>query len=262
MFTHALQNLRDGILTLAYPQECRVCKGQVESWRDGVVCHRCWENPHLTELFTRTSTCHKCDYPLPPVQQFAARTTDVTTIPAQPRQCGRCQKMPFTFARACGAYTGTLEANILFLKSTPHLCRRLREMLGQTYQANEAVLASEVIVPVPLHDLRKRERGFNQAEVVARALAWDYGLNLDTTALIRSKATERHRVGMDEVDRLKSVAKAFKVRDPQRLKARSILLIDDVFTTGSTIRVAAETLLNAGVVDVKALTLVRVIQRL
>ena len=168
--------------------------------------------------------------------------------------------MPFACARACGAYAGALEANVLFLKSQPHLCRRLRHIVWRTYSANRNVLESDVLMPVPLHAARKRERGFNQAELIARALAADGHIQLDTRSLMRAKNTERHRAGMDEVDRAKSVERAFKVVRPERLKNRSVLLIDDVFTTGHTLGAAAQTLLDAGAARVRVLTIARVVK--
>jgi ComF family protein len=166
--------------------------------------------------------------------------------------------MPFSIARACGEYAGALEANVLFLKSAPHLCRRLRQVVAQTYSSNRTVLESDVIIPVPLHAARKQERGFNQAEVIAQAVAADFHLELDTDLLGRTKNTERHRAGMDEIDRAKSVERAFKVRRPESLKNRSVLLVDDVFTTGHTISAAAQTLLARGATHVKVLTIARV----
>ncbi len=267
MFLHALQNLRDGLLTLAYPQACRLCSGSVESWNDGVVCSACWHNPQLTKLFTNRDACPKCGIPLPPRQQFApSAPVDSTTNSSQAsatfplRPCGRCDAMPFAYARACGEYAGSLEANVLFLKSEPHLCHRLRQVVAQTYAANLPVLESDFVMPVPLHAARQQERGFNQADLIAQVIGADFHIKRCADSLVRAKNTERHRAGMDEVDRAKSVARAFKVVTPDLLKNRSILLVDDVFTTGQTLSAAAQTLIDAGATQVNVLTLARVVR--
>ena len=168
--------------------------------------------------------------------------------------------MRFTYARSCGAYAGALEANVLFLKSRPHICRRLRQLLHQTFATNQNVLQSDVVMPVPLHRERERQRGFNQAALIAKMLAKDFALRLDCDSLQRIKNTEKHRMGMDAVDRARSVAKAFQVTEARKIAGASVLLIDDVLTTGSTTNEVADTLLDAGAAQVNVLTIARVIR--
>jgi ComF family protein len=151
-----------------------------------------------------------------------------------------------------------LEANLLFLKSQPHICRRLREILLQTFATNQQILASDLLIPVPLHTARRLERGFNQAELLAKIIASHFHLKLNTKALVRAKNTERHRAGMDSLDRMKSVERAFQITDAGSIRNLSVLLIDDLFTTGSTISAAAKTLLKAGATQVKVFTLAKV----
>jgi competence protein ComFC len=274
VLTRAIHTLRDGFLSLAYPQECRICSRAVESWRDGVVCSMCWGEPSITRLFIGQACCIKCNAPLPKPQSFPAlaepsdnleqiEKTEVSraaaaSVTANERDCGQCKAMPFTFARACGGYAGALAANVLFLKSQPHVCRRLRDLLTQTFAANLKPLLSDVVMPVPLHPARKLERGFNQAELLARVLASHFDLRLDVRTLGRTKNTERHRAGMDAIDRRKSVEGAFQVTRAEAIQQASVLLIDDVFTTGSTICAAAKTLLAAGAAQVQILTIAKV----
>jgi len=120
------------------------------------------------------------------------------------------------------------------------------------------VLTCEVIIPVPLHPDRRRERGFNQAEMIARVITSAFDITLDTGSFIRIRHTERHRAGMDSVDRSRSVEKAFKVTKPRLIDGASILLVDDLYTTGSTMRTAAKTLLEAGAKRVSLFTVARV----
>lgn len=116
----------------------------------------------------------------------------------------------------------------------------------------------DAILPVPLHPEREAERGFNQAEVIARALASDSGLRIDLVSLERRRATERHRAGFDAVERARSLEGAFRVRAPRLVAGRSILLVDDVMTTGATAHEAALALVKAGARRVDVLSLARV----
>lgn len=241
-----LTHLRDGLVALAYPASCRVCGATIDRYDDGVACGDCWSDARITPLFAEP-VCDKCGLPL------AARMAGRRAF-----ECGLCGALPFNAARACGAYAGALEASILFLKSSPHLCRRLRRLIARTFAEHREALAADVVVPVPLHPRRRRERGFNQAELIARVVAREARLPLRAHLLARARPTERHRAGMDERDRARSVAKAFRVTSPDFVTDTSILLVDDLFTTGSTLTAAARALLDAGARRVGVLTVARV----
>jgi ComF family protein len=256
----ALRQTRDGLLGLGYPAACRVCGNAIESWDYGVACHACWKDPAITEIITG-AICFKCGAP--------ARRGQLAD-PASPgnpgagpseiesRTCGRCGLLPFSAARACGIYSGALEANILFLKSQPHLCRRLRDLINNTFSRHRSALESDLLVPVPLHRSRERARGFNQAEILARAISRGFDLPLDDGSLVRVRPTERHRAGVDSIDRAESVDGAFEVTRPRLIHGSSVLIVDDVMTTGSTIGAVTRVLLEAGARRVAVLTLARV----
>jgi ComF family protein len=241
-----LTSLRDGLMALGYPATCYVCGAMIDRYDDGVACADCWADKSITPLF-REPLCLRCGLPLP------GRLTD-----NQAAHCGRCSALPFT-ARACGAYSGALEASIWFLKSQPHLCGRLRRLITATFNQQRAALAADIIVPVPLHRRRRRERGFNQAELIARVIARESRLPLAANLLIRAKPTERHRAGLDAKDRARSVKGAFQVPHSQAVAGLSVLLIDDLFTTGSTLSSAAESLLKAGASRISVMTIARVL---
>ena len=231
---------------LAYPAQCQVCGATINRYDDGVACTDCWTDARVTPLFAGP-LCVKCGLPLP------GRTGG-----AQALHCGLCAALPCTTARACGAYAGALEASIGFLKSHPHLCRRLRRLVAQTFIEQRDRLEADLVLPVPLHKRRERERGFNQAELIARVVARAGRLPVDARTLIRTKPTERHRAGLDGRDRERSVAGASRVARPQAVKHRAVLLVDDLFTTGSTLSAAAQTLLEAGASRIQVLTIARV----
>ena len=252
MLARALRSIRDGLLGLAYPQECRVCGGAVESWDDGLACAQCWDDPALTKILGG-SVCAKC----------GANTSNAQLSSSAPagRLCGMCASAPFAVARACGVYSGALEASILFLKEAPHICPRLRAIIRRTFSEHRRELRSDVVIPVPLHRLRERQRGFNQAAIIARLISRGSGLRIDDRSLIRIKPTERHRAGMDANDRAQSVERAFEVARPRLIDGASVLLVDDVYTTGSTICAASQSLLEAGALQVNVLTIARVGER-
>ena len=253
----ALARVRDGLLSLGYPEQCRLCEATVESWEDGVVCAQCWTDESITETFLGKPLCQKCGVPRTGAMVSRLLSNHITNLESEGFACGLCTGIPYTHARACGAYAGALEASILFLKSRPYLCRRLRTILARTFSENREALASDAIIPVPLHRLRLKERGFNQAVVIAKTLSRDFQLPLDTEALLRVKPTERHRAGMDRIDRTRSVKDAFEVVRTKLVFGQRVLLIDDIYTTGSTIAACAKALIEAGAERVNVLTIVR-----
>lgn len=216
----------------------------IDSWEDGVACRQCWDDTSITTLLFDKSLCSKCGTPL-----LKSAANDL---------CGRCEGLLCNSARACGLYSGALEASILFMKTQPHICPRLGSLIMKTFSENRAPLACDIVIPVPLHPERRRERGFNQAELIARVISSGSGITFDAGSLIRIRHTERHRAGMDAIDRARSVERAFKVLRPRFVKGLSILLVDDVYTTGSTTLAAVKTLLEAGALRVSILTIARV----
>ena len=236
----------DAALALVYPQPCAVCGASVESRHDGVACARCWDQ---APFFRGDETlCWKCGAP---------SSAQVSKVQRETIRCGRCDDDPISNARACGLYEGALRASILELKRRPHVPRRLAEQMFETQQ-RAPLLEADLIIPVPLHSTRERERGFNQARALAQTLAAKSSrLPLDEYSLMRCSQTRMHRVGMDAKARRQSLADAFTVRHPRLIAGKRVLLIDDVFTTGATASACATELKAGGVDQVFVLTLAR-----
>jgi ComF family protein len=145
---------------------------------------------------------------------------------------------------------------VLVLKREPNVAKTLVNLLEQTQQ-RYPLNQSTRIVPVPLHPDRQRARGFNQAAILANALAAKVSLPVDEVTLVRVAHTGRHRAGMDARDRRESVENAFAVSHPALIAGERVLLIDDVFTTGATVSACASALLQAGAEKVFVLTIAR-----
>jgi ComF family protein len=170
--------------------------------------------------------------------------------------CRRCQGLRFSAARACGIYEGALRETVLHLKREPNLCRRLIDRANAIHSTAPLNRATRII-PVPLHPVREKARGFNQAAVIAGELAAVSGLPLSEMSLIRISHSDRYRAGMDSQSRLGTVTRAFAVRYPLLVAGERILLVDDVYTTGATVSACADVLLEAGAEEVLVLTLAR-----
>ena len=119
-----------------------------------------------------------------------------------------------------------------------------------------------MVVPVPLHGRRLRQRGFNQSDLIARATlrhSSSTGFRLNTKCLERQRETVP-QAGLTRHQRRANLRGAFVVRDPEAVRGRDILLVDDVFTTGTTIGECARVLIRAGAARVCAATVARVLK--
>lgn len=241
-----LDKLCDAALALAYPQPCAACGVRgVEARRDWPACAACWA---ATRLFDGGETlCWKCGAPAG------------GDLPEEKRpwvRCRRCDAEEFTAARACGLYEGALRAAVLGLKREPYVPPRLARMLRGA-AARAPLDAATLVMPVPLHPSRERERGFNQAALLARSVAAPGALRVDEWSLARAGQGVRHRAGMDARARRESVEDSFAVARPRLVRGESVLLVDDVFTTGATASACARALFGAGAREVFVLTAAR-----
>lgn len=239
----ALSNL---FVSLFYPQTCRICGLNVESISDGTACRTCWNK---TRIFSDNHLlCFKCG-------DFLHETEKQIEV-----YCHLCDDHQYDTARAVGIYEFGLAASVVNLKKIPVTTKSIREHFIATFNG-ASFTDTTLIIPVPLSKKRLIERGFNQAEILAKILAKAVALPYDTGSLARSVHTPMHRAAMDRKARELTVKNAFQVTRPKLIENQNILLIDDVFTSGSTVSYCAKALKKSGAVKVNVLTLARAVQR-
>jgi competence protein ComFC len=226
---------------LLFPSNCRLCGALLDEPGERVVCREC-----LGRLAPRRG----------PVCPCCGRFLEG---PGEGHHCRRCLERPpdFTIHRSCGAYEGDLRDIILLLKYGRFavLSRPLAAFAGVCLAPEEGLWhEAEALVPVPLHGTRKRERGFNQARLIARDLARGCGLEVLSRCLVKVRNAPP-QTSLEAAEREKNVRNAYAVRDPRRVAGRTLVLVDDVFTTGATLRECSRVLVAAGAREVRALTI-------
>jgi len=137
------------------------------------------------------------------------------------------------------------------------LARPLGALLADYADPEFPFSAVDLIIPVPLHPRRLRERGFNQSLLLARQVGKRRSIPLNFTALHRTRQTQP-QTQLSGAERRKNVRGAFEVRQAEVVGGKRILLVDDVFTTGATVQECASVLGEAGASEVHVLTLARV----
>ncbi|HUY27469.1 MAG TPA: ComF family protein [Candidatus Binataceae bacterium] len=238
------------LIDFLYPPHCAACGVRFAPGTHRRVCPECIARAEALP----EPLCAVCGGTVESVASGASR-------------CARCIANPphFRRARAVARYRASAEDDP---RSLPAMLRRhkygldqaagraLAEYLGDSPPIEAG--AVNLIVPVPLHRGRLRWRGFNQAAILGEELSRRLKVPLDATALVRTRATAAQTSG-DHDARRRNVRRAFAVARPDRIRARTILLVDDVMTTGATADECARVLLEAGAREVDVFTLARVL---
>ena len=236
-----LRNPLRGLVSLFYPSFCAACSGLVEPGE--YLCDVCAdEAPRLRAPF-----CAKCSQP------FAGAISD-TFI------CANCQDRVLHFDAAVSAYRsrGVVRQVMLDFKygRQVHLRYILARWLAEALEDPRlAGRRFDFIVPVPLHPARKRERGFNQAELLARVLSRKTNIGL-YSVLQRTRYTTT-QTQFDRAQRMENLKGAFRLRRGGNVQDLRVLLVDDVLTTGSTLSECASVLKADGALSVHAATAAR-----
>lgn len=233
-----------GVAELVFPNQCAVCHGGT---RCDDFCSGLCQDCHAAVTTDPLPACPLCAMTVGP-------HTDTAT------GCAACRGSAFGFDAAVrlGPYDGRLRDAILRMKSGGG--EGLAEQMGWVFgEARRDVLVTRglgVVIPVPLHWVRRLSRGYNQAEALGRELASRLGTPFANSVLRRTRHTPQHAQPSASARRA-NVKGAFRVRDSARIAGKTVLLVDDVMTTGSTASEAAKALRSAGAGSVIVAVLAR-----
>ena len=239
----AAKSWLDTALSFFYPNVCQYCEKETALKEEGFICANC--SIHL-KLIT-PPFCEKCGLPYP---------GQITTS----FQCSNCRELELQFskARSAAVADGMLLEIIHRYKYNRGLWFE-PFLAGLLINAAAPILLSEqwdMIVPVPLHSLKRAEREFNQAERLARHLNDATQISLECRLLRRVQQT-RTQTRLSRRERMENVRKAFALFPGKRLNGQRIVLVDDVLTTGATTSACAKVLLDGGAADVCVWTVAR-----
>lgn len=222
---------------LIYPRRCPICDGLTGSHKI-LVCETCRQRL----VYVREPACKKCGKPLEKEEA---------------EYCADCSRRKHTYTRgkAVFPYDRLMRASIARFKYrgrreyadfyAEELVKRCGELL-HSWQP-------DALVPVPLHKSRMRKRGFNQAELTARKVGKALGIPVEKRLLLRTKKTSPQKE-LNDVQRRANLKNAFQVSQND-VRLKRVVLVDDIYTTGSTIDAAAAVLLEHGVERVYFLTI-------
>jgi competence protein ComFC len=224
-----------------FPSCCEICSRLLELPGERIICCSC-----LEELRPfRASHCLCCG-------RFFNDA-------GEPHFCRDCVELQTAFSvhRSCGRYEGKLKDIVILYKYRGFkvLGKSLAEFAVQALGQEESLWWKlDALIPVPLHPKKKKQRGFNQAKLFARELAKLKNLPVIEKRLVKVKTTPAQS-SLKAADRRRNLRGAFEVIRSEEIEGKNLLLVDDVFTTGSTLRECSRALKKAGANEIRALTI-------
>ena len=260
--------LADALAGVFLPAGCRLCERPLVRASRLPICDEC-----LAGFETiGKEICQGCGLPLDafptesgePVVAGPVIAGQFLAELADEKRCGPCRMGAYHFDRARSLFCyqeGVVRAIVMLKFETMEpladwFAERLARLVG-----NEAAYAGmDLVVPVPLHKVRQRERGFNHAELLSRGVAATLKLPHQAILLVRKKPRPDKHL-LTERERWETVRGAFATRVGSRIDNKRVLLVDDVMTTGATLDACAKALRQAGATEVCGLTVARAVLR-
>ena len=238
----SIRNFLLRIINLFYPNTCSSCGEDLCALSKTKICDKC----RKTLLVIKGLVCQKCGMPLPDGGEF----------------CYVCKKYPrehnFDKARSVCLYRDYVRKLILKFKysNRTFLAKDFGLFMYETMRSYSFYNETDFIIPVPINIFRRIERGYNQAELLAKVLSLKSNVPVLKDVLFRNKIT-KSQFKLSKIERAKNIKNAFSVKNNEFVKDKTILLVDDIATTLSTISECSLALKNAGAKKIYALTLAR-----
>lgn len=223
---------------MLYPSglSCPLCRR--EEPVEGLLCGACQLR---LEVWREEPRCRCCGRP----------------GPGEGKLCRDCREStpPFRLARAAAPYDGPFRQAVHRLKFQGELwlAEPLGLLMAETVSGEAGYGGTELVVPVPLHPGKLKARGYNQSSLLGEVLSRKLLLPLGDRLLVKERET-RDQTGLTRKERWENLKGAFRVDKPQQVRGKSVLLVDDILTTGSTVTHCAGTLLAAGAAEVTVIT--------
>lgn len=254
-----LRSPLDSVTSVVIPGDCRICKSPLPRLTRVPVCASCWSDLPSQS----TALCSRCGEDL--------AVADFGETPVEGVLCRPCRLAPppFEMAVAHGTFQGTMRSLLHLLKyeGLEPIARRLGALIAERLVSIPALPSNMIVIPVPLFKARQSERGFNQAELLAggiiramRQLRPEWEGQFAPGALARQRAT-LSQAGLSMTERRRNLRGAFFVPNPGRVRGRQVLLVDDIYTTGATVRACSQALRRAGAAAVWVATAARAQRR-
>jgi ComF family protein len=225
--------------TLIFPSFCSICGSPLDEF-EKLVCKGCLAKINPME----DNVCLKCGKPL--------------SSPIPNQICLSCIESPplFTLHRSFSLYDGILREIILLMKFRKFkiLGKVLARIAYENLKDFDSLFDCDLIIPVPISKKRMAMRGFNQSEVIAEELSRLTKRSILKNVLIKKIDTIPQSL-LSLRERIENVRGSFEIKNGELLKGKRILLVDDIYTTGSTISECCKVLLKAGAVEVKVFTI-------
>jgi competence protein ComFC len=227
--TPALSTIADAFVSFVYPPACSTC------WRnlsrdEFYICHNCWDG----------------------FERVAPTETIIQTIEAKFLSDRSIDKIDSVFLFEQDPLV-RMAIHLLKYSGAERIADRLGIFIAKKIVNDEKLSTSDIMIPVPLHPARKRERGYNQSDLIANSISRELGIKNESHLLERTRQTQT-QTSFDAEGRKKNISGAFSLErnPPDSVSGKNILLIDDVITTGSTIRECAKVLKENGAAEVYA----------
>ena len=238
----------EALASLVLPAPCRLCNRILDTGSPIPFCHDCME-ALLQKL--PEPLCAQCGRPI-----VSGAVAEGSSLP----QCHLCRSGLYAFdlARSFGAYTPRMSRAILLLKygNVVPLGAWFALRLAGLVEHQPLSFAVDAVVPVPLDRGRLRERGYNQAELIAKPLARLLGIPFRSYLLVRTRPRP-NQLRLTRRERWETVRGAYATHKAAQVDKLRVLLVDDVFTTGATLDACSRALKGAGAAQVVCLTVAR-----